>query len=267
MARPIKKSAAKSTKKPTTKVASSQTVTRVERMDDSLRNEESLFEKLSATFQRNQSFFNIVLGGLIIVVLSVLLFNYFSKPEEELAGPAQQTENTEQSGDVAKGSLPGEYTVKEGDTLFSIAQNYYDDGYKYPELVEANSLANENAITAGQVLEIPKLDESGEEVALATPTPTPDPTIAPEAPKAPEAPSAPTAPTTPAEGGIGGAENATIWGDKITGDTYIVQPGDWLSKIAGRAYGDVMTYEKIAQANNITNPDAIEVGMTLKIPR
>ena len=249
-------------KKPARKTATQQTVTRVERVDDT--REQSLFERLSNSFQQNQSFFNIILGGLIVVVLGVLLFNYFNRPAEDLAGPAPQTETEQAEGtDVAKDNLPGKYTVKEGDTLFSIAQNYYDDGYKYPELVEANTLANENALTAGQVLEIPKLDDTGEQVAQASATPemaaTPAPTASPEA----------VAQATPApvEGGTGGAENSTAWGERITGDTYTVQADDWLSKIAGRAYGDVMAYQRIAAANNITNPDAIEVGMTLKIPR
>jgi nucleoid-associated protein YgaU len=40
-----------------------------------------------------------------------------------------------------------------------------------------------------------------------------------------------------------------------------------LSKIAGRAYGDVYQFDKIAKANNITDPNNIEVGTVLKIPR
>jgi 5'-nucleotidase len=69
------------------------------------------------------------------------------------------------------------------------------------------------------------------------------------------------------KGATGGSANATMWGDKITGTSYTVQAGDWLSKIAGRAYGDVMAYQKIAEANKITNPDTIEVGTVLQLPR
>src|SRR3954471_15685587 len=111
-----KESAAKSKK------TSSQTVTRVERMDDA--REQSAFERISDLFQRNQSFFNIILGGLIVVVLGVLLFNYFNKPTEDLVTPASQTQQQQASGDVSKENLPGTYTIKEGDTLFTIAQNY-----------------------------------------------------------------------------------------------------------------------------------------------
>jgi nucleoid-associated protein YgaU len=257
----------KNTAKSAAKNSSSQTVTRVERVD--AQKEQSLFERLSESFQKNQSFFNIVLGGLIVVVLAVLLFNYFNQPAEDLAGPASQTEETQPEGDVAKTALPGTYTVKEGDTLFTIAQSYYDDGFKYPELVKANGLANENAIAAGQEITIPKLSESGQAVAMASASPTATSESSAMASAEPTTEPSAMAQATPAPAmeATGGAENATAWGDKITADTYTVQAGDWLSKIAGRAYGDVYAYQKIAQANNITNPDAIEVGMTLKIPR
>jgi len=46
-------------------------------------------------------------------------------------------------------------------------------------------------------------------------------------------------------------------------ETYIVQSGDMLSAIAER-YS--ISVEAIVQANNITNPDALEVGQTLTIP-
>ena len=59
----------------------------------------------------------------------------------------------------------------------------------------------------------------------------------------------------------------TQWGPKIEGNTYTVQEDDWLSKIAGRAYGDIFTFDKIAAANNLSNPDLIEPGMVLTIPR
>jgi LasA protease len=45
--------------------------------------------------------------------------------------------------------------------------------------------------------------------------------------------------------------------------TYIVQPGDMLSAIAEH-YS--VSMEALAQANNILNPDALEVGQTLTIP-
>lgn len=47
---------------------------------------------------------------------------------------------------------------------------------------------------------------------------------------------------------------------------YIVQPGDSLSIIALKFYGDLYAWPKIMNANNLSNPDNIEVGMELIIP-
>lgn len=51
-------------------------------------------------------------------------------------------------------------------------------------------------------------------------------------------------------------------------EMYTVKEGDWLSKIAGRYYGDVHKWSKIYDANRdqISDPDKIKPGMVLKIP-
>jgi hypothetical protein len=62
-----------------------------------------------------------------------------------------------------------------------------------------------------------------------------------------------------------------------SGHAYIVQPGDWLSKIAFEVYGDVRAYARIVEATNakaqtdssfavITDPNKIEVGQKLWLP-
>jgi hypothetical protein len=61
------------------------------------------------------------------------------------------------------------------------------------------------------------------------------------------------------------------------GEQYLVRDGDWLSKIAGAYYGDVLAYPSIVEATNakaetdnsytsIADPDVIEVGQKLWIP-
>lgn len=211
--------------------------------------------KVQSDLENKNALLNLVLGALIVIVGGILVFNYFNRNKTDL-GPAQNTitqETKSPSQDVVKTELPGNYTVKDGDTLFSIAQKYYDDGYKYPKLVEANKLTNENAISTGQVLLVPKLDTANQTVVADKSSPSPQP-------------SASVAKTT-TDASTGGAVNETIWGEKITTDSYTVVAGDWLSKIAGRAYGDVYAYDKIAKANNIVNPDLIEPGTVLKIPK
>jgi nucleoid-associated protein YgaU len=47
---------------------------------------------------------------------------------------------------------------------------------------------------------------------------------------------------------------------------YTVQPGDNLSKISQRFYGDASKYMTIARANNLKDPDKIQAGQELLIP-
>jgi nucleoid-associated protein YgaU len=51
-----------------------------------------------------------------------------------------------------------------------------------------------------------------------------------------------------------------------SGTMYVVKSGDTLSNISKSFYGSPNEYAKIDQANNISNPDKIEVGKQLKIP-
>ena len=50
------------------------------------------------------------------------------------------------------------------------------------------------------------------------------------------------------------------------GGMYVVKSGDSLSKIARSYYGNANDYKKIADANNISDPDKIQAGQQLKIP-
>lgn len=202
----------------------------------------NLLDKLETEVQSNQSKVSLVLGALIILVIGVLIFNYFNKNKASL-GPAQQTQKEE---DVSPDKLPGKYTVREGDTLFIIAEKYYADGQKFSEIVKANNLIDADQIEAGQIIELPRLPMQEAQASLQSPSPS----------------------IQPQEESLGtGGGNTTIWGDRIEGDTYTVAEDDWLSKIAGRAYGDIMTFDKIAKANNISDPNHIEPGMVLTIPR
>lgn len=216
-------------------------------------------DRISQEVQTNQSKLSLVLGALIILVIGILIFNYFQRSKTDL-GPAQTTTVEEQvkQEDVSPDKLPGKYTVKEGDTLFLIAERYYQDGSKFEEIAKANNLTDVDTIVAGQVLEIPKLAE------VATPSPSPI-----ETPTATSPPSSPTTSLPQQDAGqLGtGGGDTTIWGPKILGNTYTVQEGDWLSTISARAYGDIFAYQKLAAANNISNPDLIFPGQVLVIPR
>ncbi|MFZ4815764.1 MAG: LysM peptidoglycan-binding domain-containing protein [Phototrophicaceae bacterium] len=131
---------------------------------------------------------------------------------------------------VAAAASPGSYTVQSGDNLFRIALRFNTN---VSALATANNITDVSVVYVGQVLTLP-----------AGASPTPSSTATP-------APSATATPTT----GTGGAGNQTT-------QTYTVVRGDTLGSIA-RRYGT--TFQAIAQANNLADPNLIYVGQVLNI--
>jgi nucleoid-associated protein YgaU len=68
----------------------------------------------------------------------------------------QASEAAQQSGASAGGGMQT-YTVKPGDSLSKISQQFYGSGSEYMKIFEANrdQLSDPNKIKAGQVLKIP----------------------------------------------------------------------------------------------------------------
>ena len=54
---------------------------------------------------------------------------------------------------------PNFYTIEKGDTLWSIAENFYKNGSKYTKIVEANLevIKDADKIYPGQTIRIPSL--------------------------------------------------------------------------------------------------------------
>lgn len=160
------------------------------------------------------------------------------------------------------------YTVKSGDTLYSIARAY---GVTVAALAAVNNITNYNLISVGQVLVIPS----------TTITPPPTTTVKYTVKSGDTLYKIATMyNTTVAK--IAAANNITnvnsiyvgqvlvIPGTTVTPPPptttvkYTVKSGDTLYKIA-TAYNT--TVAKIAAANNITNVNLISVGQVLTIPR
>ncbi len=204
-----------------------------------------------------------LLGAVVIVVVGILVVNYFRNIESENTLPVAETEITDGV------SLPTTHTVAEGEDLWKISEKYYESGYNWVDIAEANNLSNPGNITVGQELTIPSVSAKviGDELA-SNETPTVTSTVTPTE-------------TTSQEDGLTDeeveedrldSENAeesseeNIAGD-ISGETYTVVHGDSLWKIAERAYGDGDKWIDIAEANDLVNPSVIHAGNVFTLPR
>lgn len=174
-----------------------------------------------------------ILGILVVIVVCVLIVNYFrgiTKPSGQPGQPETVSAIPTISGEVQAinpQDLPTSYKVKAGDNLWRIAEKIYGSGYNWVDIAKENHLKNPNVVRADQELTIPKAE--------------------PIKPKI--------------------VEKESISGSSITEGTYTVAKGDNLWKIAVRAYGDGFQWVKIAQENKLVNPRLIHSGNVLKLPR
>ncbi|MFC7242388.1 LysM peptidoglycan-binding domain-containing protein [Catellatospora aurea] len=88
----------------------------------------------------------------------------------------------------------------------------------------------------------------------------------PAAPSVTEPSAAAPKPAPPPAKPAAPAAAATTKAPAAAERTYKVKSGDTLWDIAAQYYGDGRQYMKIAKANNIANPNLINVGVVLKIP-
>ena len=173
------------------------------------------------------------LGLVIVMVVFGLVINFFQKRRGSVSVPG--SEISEAGAGVtdsfdAKGGVGGDlYTVERGDSLWKIAQNRYNSGYKWVEIARENDLANPGLLAVGQELRLPVV----------------------------QAPA------------VAGLTEGVEVESAIEGGEYKVEKGDCLWEVAVRAYGDGYAWTRIWQANRdlLNSPDLLENGMTLAIPR
>lgn len=127
------------------------------------------------------------------------------------------------------------YTVKAGDTLWSIAQNAYGSGFKWKEIAQANKIQGVS-IEVGASITLPG-DTQGTTLAKTEVKP------------------------------IASLDTQAASAIKTISQTsYTIKTGDSLWSIAEKVYGDSYQWHKIAKANNLITPSVIHVGNILTIP-
>jgi len=201
---------------------------------------EKTLKSLLKVLKMNEETVSMILGAMVVIVVGVVAFNYFSKNTTGVITPdGAKTEIKVGDGGeiITEGEVtevPGTYKVQKGDDLWKIALKFYKSGYAWTEIAKANKLSNPGAIEVGQELKMPSIQPSGtiavkptEELQKVEPVKT------------------------------------------IDSEKYTVVKGDNLWKIAVRAYGDGYKWTDVYAANKAiigTNPGLIYSGTELIIP-
>lgn len=190
------------------------------------------FQSLLKLLRSNFSTFLLGLTVLLIIVLVVSLFvkknpQTIKSGKSWTAGLAEMFTGKREPTPKPKQSL-NNYQVKEGDSLWMIAEATYGSGYNSVDIAKANNLPNPDLIEPGQNLVLPKVTSK---------EPTTGQTVGAMTSQAVQRPR-----------------------------EYTVQQGDFLWQIAQRFYGDGYSWVKIAHANNLQNPNLIYAGTKLLLP-
>ncbi len=203
---------------------------------------EEQLKKILKKVKMNESLISMILGLMTVIIVGGLVVNYWKsnqvsikwlQPHNEdqvkMEEQGETESKTEENAAKAEATEKRVYEVKRGDNLWKIAEEVYGSGYNWVDIAKANHLKNPGVLYQGQKLELPQVEKK-----------------------------VVTKQTQVQENQV---KNA------ITGDKYKVQKGDNLWQIAVRAYQDGYQWVKIAKANKLANPNLIEVGQELIIPR
>jgi nucleoid-associated protein YgaU len=136
---------------------------------------------------------------------------------------------------------PGEYRVREGDSLWTIAESELGSGTLMNRLKEANAdllKGNPNRLKVGMILRIPSASATPDRGAIPPPSGRPD------------------------------LREESVPADLVGKRTYRIKSGDSLWKIAERELGDGLKWQKIYDANRSRLPSKtdLKVGTVIVIP-
>lgn len=205
------------------------------------------------TAKLHESTISMILGAIVIVVVGVLLVNYFSGKSGQTIPPVEITDQSSEEN-----TLPTTHKIAEGEDLWSISEEYYGTGYNWIDIAESNGISDPDSIKEGQELTIPDVKPRiAQNDSLVTPgqetTMSKEPTTTPkenmnEEPTPTKEPMPTPIQERSGEGGYTVKENDNLW------------------KIAEENYGSGYNWVDIANANDLNNPGHIETGQNLVIP-
>jgi len=179
-----------------------------------------------------EKYFNLFLGLLASFIITSLTYKTFVRNIHiniAFKLPTFEFGTKKVANKVAEQKPLKTYVVKEGDDLWNISEKFFGSGFNAYDISVANKISDSSNLNVGIKLVIPQV--------------------------------------TPRQPTVG--EISAITSDKVTyvDNKYIVQPGDSLSIISQKVYGDLFAWPRIMNANNLLSPDSIEAGMVLIIPR
>jgi len=188
------------------------------------------YKKLFLDLVRSH-YINLTIGLIIALMISSFLYSLlFGKNGLKVKFPTPKFMTQKPKPSPVPTKKPKvTYQIQKGDDLWHIAEKYYGSGFNAYDISVANRLSDASILEPGQKIVIPSI--------------------------------------TPRQATIGEISAASSAKVTNTEGKYVVQPGDSLSSIALKVYGDLNSWPTILKTNRLQNADQIEIGMILSIPR
>lgn len=111
---------------------------------------------LSGKINWQESYASLILGAIIVIILGLLVANFLTRRgQQQIDGGEQVSQPTQQE----IGTAGGEYKTVAGDSLSAISQKFYQTEEFWPQLAQANKIANPNVLFVDLSLKIPAKSE------------------------------------------------------------------------------------------------------------
>lgn len=121
------------------------------------KSKKSLFNYFK-NFDWQESYTSLILGAIIVIILGLLVANYFTKKSSEIGGGEQTTIQEQTTNQKPVNS--SEYKVVSGDSLSAISQKLYGTMDNWPVLAKVNNIATPNLIYTDTNLKVPPKEEA-----------------------------------------------------------------------------------------------------------
>ncbi|OGD92963.1 hypothetical protein A2697_05590 [Candidatus Curtissbacteria bacterium RIFCSPHIGHO2_01_FULL_41_44] len=113
---------------------------------------------LSKITNWQDSYTSLILGAIIVIVLGLLVANYFNRRSQQIGG-GEQTSQSQEEAQKAVGA-PQEYKIVAGDSLSAISEKFYETAEFFPVLAEVNNISNPDIIFTDSTLKVPTKNEA-----------------------------------------------------------------------------------------------------------
>lgn len=114
---------------------------------------------LLSKFKFTESYISLILGAIVVLVIGILFFSFAKGSRTTQTSSVNEGPNIEEQMSQDNKNISSTYTIKQGDDLWSISKNVYNNGYKWVEIAKVNNLENPGLIHVGNKLTIPTVSQ------------------------------------------------------------------------------------------------------------